>query len=74
MSERTTTDRYAGPMPLHNLLVHVVGYADRGCAGCDWLRARGFIPPVIPPTTHAAATTADTRDALAPTPPSGEES
>lgn len=33
------------PMPLHNLLVHVAGYADRGCAACDWLRERGYIAP-----------------------------
>ena len=40
------TSRWDGPMPLHNLLIHVVGYVDRGCAACDWLRERGHIPPV----------------------------
>ncbi len=36
------------PMPLHNLLIHVTGYADRGCAACDWLRERGHIPAIPP--------------------------
>lgn len=39
-------ERDLGPIPPHNLLVHVVGYVDHGCAACDWLRAAGVIPSV----------------------------
>lgn len=42
----TTGHMPDSPMPLHNLLIHVTGYADRGCAACDWLRERGYIDPL----------------------------
>lgn len=38
------------PMPPHNLLVHVVGYVDRGCRACDWLRERGYLETPTNPT------------------------
>lgn len=54
------------PMPLHNLLIHVTGYADRGCAACDWLRERGHIPAVPPevPRDRAPANYAEQRALL----------
>lgn len=44
------------PMPLHNLLIHVTGYADRGCAACDWLRERGYIPALPTRDCHECGT------------------